>query len=75
MKKVNLQEIHRLDIDVLGLSEVRWTDTGHSTNKHITLYGLVDKSMNMVLVLFLIAKAKNRTRVIWLFQIESFYSS
>ena len=47
----------------------------NSTNKDIILYALVDKSMNMALVLFLIARAKIRTRVIWLFQIESFYSS
>ena len=69
-----MQEMQRLEIDVIGLSEDGLTQA-HLTNKDITLCGLVDKSMNMALVFFLTARAKNRTRVVWLFQIESFYSS
>ena len=77
IEKVNLnvmQEMQRLEIDVLGSSEDGLTQA-HLTNKDITLYGLADKSMNMTLVLFLIAKAKICKRVIWLFQIESFCSN
>ena len=63
-----MKEMQRLEINILGLSEVKWTDTGSfDKNKDTTLYGQVDKSMNLGLVLFLIARAKDRTRIIWLF--------
>ena len=63
-----MKEMQRQEINILGLSEVKWTDTGSfDKNKDITLYGQVDKSMNLAFVLFLIAREKDRTRIIWLF--------
>ena len=73
-----MQEMQRLEIDVLGLSEVRGTNTGSFDKQgyHIIWSGgQKHEQLNMALVLFLIARAKSCTRIIWLFQIESFYSS
>ena len=62
--------MQRLEIDVLGLSEVRWTDTGSFDQQGYHIIWSGGQKHEHTLVLFLIARAKNRTRVIWLFQIE-----
>ena len=70
-----MQEMQRREIDVLGLSEVRWTNTGSFDKQgyHIIWSGGQKHEHGVGFILN--SKSKKLYKVIWLFQIESFYSS
>ena len=70
-----MPEMQHLEVDVLGLSEVRWTNTGSFDKQGYYIIWSGGQKHEHGVGVILDSKSKSRTRIIWLFQIESFYSS
>ena len=70
-----IPEMQHLEVDVLCLSEVRWTNTGSFDKQGYYIIWSGGQKHEHGVGVILDSKSKSRTRIIWLFQIESFYSS